>query len=762
MPNKEINYVALYQGGGGLFSWFSNLFGGKKAKQDDVSTDGNPLGVGLSSSDTNIGTTNSNSTSKSKVSNPNSFGSLQDWSSLGNSVVSGVGSLLNAGQIASPSQKTEALADGALNTVSTALSAFGPVGSLVGTGLKLVNSIGGSLMNNNSTAKAADAFKVNSAVQQSGSYGGVLSAAQDAMGDGKGYKKAGIVGKLATNTQSLKREFNTSAVQQNLASGVLAQGKQAIDGGLASQDMYAARNQNSLYGGNPWQSGAITYGKKGTSIHIKPSHEGKFTAYKERTGKSTSESLQSSDPHVRKMAQFAANAKKWKHQEGGKIGGKIGVPNPGPQVPHGGIGSSLTRPTAFAPQEQKQKVENKGDLGANTAQKVAVANASKQPFANLTLPMQGATPFPVSSDIMSMVSTALSGTISSPNQPIEPDALPTMQMGGALAANKVDDLPPANIPLSPPPNKGTPNPSAMMGSLASNNYRKLTPTEMGFWNGFVDYVNTKGYKGNPDLDVRDKGLSSNLYNEYAKQQNFNISYDHFIPTVQANIKQQRQMLIDNARKGQVVLDGLVDRFGKNNTLDVGDEELNKRFMPGLSQVDGWAGSRTTSYKFPMANPPKVTGFIPGDNLQDQKKYKKALDFTQFGDGSNGGQLINTMPDTPNGTGLLQKHKDGGPINIIADGALHAHKHNMEDLPLLEGSNITSKGIPVVVLDSEGGVIQQAEVEKNELILHHDLTKVLEALMQEGSEESAIAAGKLLAREIVKNTKDSKDKILKTA
>ena len=58
--------------------------------------------------------------------------------------------------------------------------------------------------------------------------------------------------------------------------------------------------------------------KKG-GIHIKKSHEGKFTAYKKRTGKTTEEALHSKDPHVRQMANFARNAAKWsKKQLGGQ------------------------------------------------------------------------------------------------------------------------------------------------------------------------------------------------------------------------------------------------------------------------------------------------------------------------------------------------------------------------------------------------------------------------------------------------------------
>lgn len=60
---------------------------------------------------------------------------------------------------------------------------------------------------------------------------------------------------------------------------------------------------------------------KGGGIHIKPSHRGRFTEYKKRTGKTTEEALHSPDPHVRQMANFARNAAKWKHEDGGIVVG---------------------------------------------------------------------------------------------------------------------------------------------------------------------------------------------------------------------------------------------------------------------------------------------------------------------------------------------------------------------------------------------------------------------------------------------------------
>ena len=52
-----------------------------------------------------------------------------------------------------------------------------------------------------------------------------------------------------------------------------------------------------------------------SGIHIKKSNEGKFTATKKRTGKSTAELTHSKNPLTRKRAIFAQNAKKWNHKK---------------------------------------------------------------------------------------------------------------------------------------------------------------------------------------------------------------------------------------------------------------------------------------------------------------------------------------------------------------------------------------------------------------------------------------------------------------
>ena len=61
--------------------------------------------------------------------------------------------------------------------------------------------------------------------------------------------------------------------------------------------------------------------KDGGSIHIKPSHRGRFTALQERTGKSASWYKAHGTPAQKKMATFALNARKWHHGEGGYLEG---------------------------------------------------------------------------------------------------------------------------------------------------------------------------------------------------------------------------------------------------------------------------------------------------------------------------------------------------------------------------------------------------------------------------------------------------------
>lgn len=98
-------------------------------------------------------------------------------------------------------------------------------------------------------------------------------------------------------------------------------------------------------------------------------------------------------------------------------------------------------------------------------------------------------------------------------------------------------------------------------------------------------------------------------------------------------------------------------------------------------------------------------------------------------------------------------KNGGTVNVIPDGALHAHKHHLENVDE-KFEEVTTKGIPVITEEKGGDIKQHAEVEREEIIFNLDVTKQLEKLMQDGSDEAAIEAGKLLVHEILENTVDN--------
>ena len=99
----------------------------------------------------------------------------------------------------------------------------------------------------------------------------------------------------------------------------------------------------------------------------------------------------------------------------------------------------------------------------------------------------------------------------------------------------------------------------------------------------------------------------------------------------------------------------------------------------------------------------------------------------------------------------QAFKQGGQMNVIPEGALHARKNNMDGA----GEDFTAKGIPVV--DNQGE--QQAEIEREEVIFTKDLTEFLEENMKKYNEEDsdkdaiAIRVGKRLTKELLTNTDD---------
>lgn len=101
---------------------------------------------------------------------------------------------------------------------------------------------------------------------------------------------------------------------------------------------------------------------------------------------------------------------------------------------------------------------------------------------------------------------------------------------------------------------------------------------------------------------------------------------------------------------------------------------------------------------------------------------------------------------------VKMFKDGGAV--IPSGALHKNKHRLEEIDESLNKNITSKGIPVITIEGGGEIKQHAEIEKEEIILSLSLTKQIEKLWKEGTEEAAIEAGKLFTTALMEDTEDN--------
>lgn len=116
--------------------------------------------------------------------------------------------------------------------------------------------------------------------------------------------------------------------------------------------------------------------------------------------------------------------------------------------------------------------------------------------------------------------------------------------------------------------------------------KKLTTVQKQNWNNFIDYLDKAGYKGSTDLDNRDTNLGKNLLAKYnTVNPNAQINYED-VPSVQGELQNYRQVLVNKWKAGTV---------GVNTPIKSDDE-----IMPNLSPVDGWLGSKTSSYKFPTA------------------------------------------------------------------------------------------------------------------------------------------------------------------
>ena len=283
---------------------------------------------------------------------------------LANAAASTVSGLIN------PSGNSTGVGN-ALQGIGSIASNIPGIGGVIGAGVNLVgglvNAAFGSNLNEEFIAQTEDKTKQQAGFTSSardnssllsdwGSYADMAHVKQDDVGSDGWFSD-----KAKNKTKELNREIDRANI---IATQNLGRAAQNVDNTLDSNIMA----NFSAYGGPLFSTGTIGYElasrdlnnkqmkalgdmkltslpnsfnalpdvntintfAKGGGIHIKKKNRGKFTDY--CGGKVTSECIargkRSSSPTIRKRATFAANARKWKHEDGG------------PLFTHGGIWSN--------------------------------------------------------------------------------------------------------------------------------------------------------------------------------------------------------------------------------------------------------------------------------------------------------------------------------------------------------------------------------------------------------------------------------------
>jgi hypothetical protein len=107
----------------------------------------------------------------------------------------------------------------------------------------------------------------------------------------------------------------------------------------------------------------------------------------------------------------------------------------------------------------------------------------------------------------------------------------------------------------------------------------LSQTQMRDWNAFVDFVESKGYKGSKELDVKGAGLGKKLMDEFKKLH----------PETSVNYE-----MVAQVQQAMVGVQKTAQEFSKRR-----NDPDAENIMGNISKVDGWPGSKTTQFKFPL-------------------------------------------------------------------------------------------------------------------------------------------------------------------
>lgn len=133
---------------------------------------------------------------------------------------------------------------------------------------------------------------------------------------------------------------------------------------------------------------------------------------------------------------------------------------------------------------------------------------------------------------------------------------------------------------------------------------KITPAHKAEWNKFLDFINTKGFRGNQDLDKRDQNIGRSLMDEYVKSNPQTVINYDIIKPIQENVLQDWDLM-------------------KKITSMKGIKSVNADDRP-ISAPDGWLGSKTSNGYFPVATTSDPKGQVIKNWGHDLPGYYESI------------------------------------------------------------------------------------------------------------------------------------------
>lgn len=145
-----------------------------------------------------------------------------------------------------------------------------------------------------------------------------------------------------------------------------------------------------------------------------------------------------------------------------------------------------------------------------------------------------------------------------------------------------------------------------MAFLKKNN-NPVTPKEntannmdgniMQQWNSYVDWLDSKGMKGSPELDKSGKGLQ--MMEEYRKvNPSFTLKKDD-IGVIQQRLQDYRSFALDSIKQGKMKINYGGKEMSYNELTPAQQKDVDENYMGKIAKtaIDKFPGQFTTSTKF---------------------------------------------------------------------------------------------------------------------------------------------------------------------